>query len=238
MKTNMKKNKDKKIDFDDYASDYKNLMDQQTSFFEDGSEYFAEYKIRLMSEKIKNTPKKILDFGCGIGSSLQFIQSYFPDSEVYGYDVSEKSIEIAKTKNPGIKFLSINDLENYKDHFDLIFSACVFHHIPPPEREAATQSIKSLLSSGGEVFIFEHNKFNLVTQYMVSTCPFDEDAVLLRPKEFKELFFKSEISFDYVKYCLLFPKQLDFLRGLEKYVCKIPLGGQYFVHGVSAVHSQ
>ena len=232
----MKKNK--KIDFDDYASDYKGLMDEQTSFFGDGSEYFAEYKIRLMSEKIKSTPEKILDFGCGIGSSLRFIQSYFPGSDVYGYDVSEKSIEIAKTKNSGIKFLSIGDLENYKDHFDLIFSACVFHHIPPLEREGAMRSIKSLLSSGGEVFIFEHNKFNPVTQYMVNTCPFDEDAVLLRPKEFKELFFKSKISFDYVKYCLFFPKQLDFLRGLEKYICKIPLGGQYFVHGVSAINSQ
>ena len=232
----MKKNK--KIDFDDYASDYKDLMDQQTSFFEDGSEYFAEYKIRLMSEKVKNTPEKILDFGCGIGSSLRFIKSYFPDSDVYGYDVSEKSIEIAKTKNSGIKFLSIGDLENYKDKFDLIFSACVFHHIPPLEREGAMRSIKSLLNSVGEVFIFEHNQFNPVTQYMVNTCPFDEDAILLRPKEFKELFLKSGISFDYAKYCLLFPKQLDFLRGLEKYVCKIPLGGQYFVHGVSAVHSQ
>ena len=232
----MKKNK--KIDFDDYASDYKDLMDQQTSFFEDGSEYFAEYKIRLMSEQIKSTPKKILDFGCGVGSSLRFIKSYFPDSDVYGYDVSEKSIEIAKTKNSGIKFLSIGDLENYKDQFDLIFSACVFHHIAPLEREGAMRSIKSLLNSVGEVFIFEHNQFNLVTQYMVNTCPFDEDAILLRPKEFKELFLKSGISFDYAKYCLLFPKQLDFLRGFEKYVCKIPLGGQYFVHGVSTINSQ
>ena len=62
---------------------------------------------------------------------------------------------------------------------DLVFSACVFHHIEAQEHVGLMREICRVLAPGGALAIFEHNPVNPVTRYIVATCPFDENAVLI-----------------------------------------------------------
>lgn len=74
--------------------------------------------------------EKILDLGCGNGRLYELFEEMSVD--YYGVDISEKLIEIAKSRHPKDKFqvadaLSLPFPDNF---FDKIFSIAVLHHIP------------------------------------------------------------------------------------------------------------
>jgi polyphosphate kinase 2 (PPK2 family) len=89
--------------------------------------------------------------------------------------------------------------------------------------------IKSLLSEQGELVIFEHNPYNPVTVRAVNTCPFDKNAVLLKPNELRKYIVENGMKIEKTKFCLFFPAFLKRFRFIEKYISAIPLGGQYFI---------
>ncbi len=65
---------------------------------------------------------------------------------------------------------------------------------------------------------------------MVSTCEFDEDAILLRPAETSRLLQDDGgLKLASKGFYLFFPGFLKALRGMEKMLRPLPLGGQYFV---------
>lgn len=77
--------------------------------------------------------EKILDLGCGNGRLWELFQERAVD--YYGVDVSERLIEIAKSRYPEAKF-QVADALNlpFPDNFfDKIFSIAVLHHIPSKE---------------------------------------------------------------------------------------------------------
>ena len=80
--------------------------------------------------------------------------------------------------------------------------------------------------------IFEHNPNNPVTRRLVSTCPFDADAVLLPMRETVRRMREAQFGIAEAGYCLFFPGPLAALRPLENFMGWLPLGGQYFVRGV------
>jgi SAM-dependent methyltransferase len=220
----------KKVDFDQYAADYDSKLGEDLKFFEESS-YFAEYKIKIVRNELKSTPARILEYGCGIGRNLTFITKYFPDSKIFACDISVKSLEIAGKSNPSVNLFRIEDdlIAIHENKFDLIFISCVFHHIEPPLRQESMNKIRSLLKPGGMLYIFEHNTLNPVTRKIVRECPWDEDAILLKPSELKTLFANSNLIFKKLKYTLFFPSFLKFLRPLEKLLTWLPLGGQYYI---------
>ena len=221
-------NNSKQVNFDEYADQYEQLLQEQLSFFSKDRGYFSEYKVKLVSDNLKTTPTRILDFGCGIGLSLPYIKSYFPNAQIFATDLSEASLDHIRNKLPHINVLSDSKIDGYK--FDLIFITGVFHHIPPNQRKNVLKRLDNILDNSGSLFIFEHNPYNPVTRHMVDTCPFDEDAELITLKNMK-LLINSSIKLHLFKasYCLFFPQKFSFLRFLESYMSKLPLGGQYFV---------
>ncbi len=58
------------------------------------------------------------------------------------------------------------------------------------------------------MIIFEHNPYNPITRFMVNTCEFDKDAVLLTRKELIKIFINNGFSLIKGKYCLFFPPRL------------------------------
>ena len=72
-----------KVDFDEYAENYQKILQEQLSFFDRDEGYFAEYKIEIMKKYLKDTPKKILEYGCGIGRNLKYLIKHFQQSEIY-----------------------------------------------------------------------------------------------------------------------------------------------------------
>jgi SAM-dependent methyltransferase len=218
----------KKVDFDNFTDNYNELLRESTQFFSSSEEYFAKYKIGLVRAKVDQPVKRILEYGCGIGRNIRYLQEAFPGAEIIGTDISEASLAIASTENPGVRFEAERvDLD--LGLFDLIFVAGVFHHIPPSERLGAVRLLGRRLSVNGSVYVFEHNPYNPVTRKIVNNCPYDADAVLLKPSELSGLFSSVGLLSHGHGYCLFIPPKFSNLAPLEKYLEWLPLGGQYWV---------
>lgn len=219
----------KKIDFDDYTKEYEDLLQTQHKRFGNVS-YYSKYKIDILkSISHLSKPINILEFGCGIGRNLPFLESGFMDSTIYGFDISKKSIKKAKQDNPNIKFIKSDDFKNYDNFFDLIFIAGVYHHIPVEQRNFVSQQIYKLCKSNAKIVIFEHNPYNPLTMKMVNTCEFDKDAVVLKKNELIKLFLDNNYSYINSSYTLFLPPKLKILNFIEKYLFWCPLGGQYYI---------
>lgn len=218
-----------KVDFDEYTENYNELLKEGTSFFSSSEEYFAKYKISIVREQINSPVNRILEYGCGIGRNIPFLQQAFPSAVVMGSDISGASLDIARRDNVGIEFFLEEDNVEPNGLFDLIFVAGVFHHIPVAVRVEVVKKLYKRLTSEGLLFIFEHNPFNPITRRIVNNCPYDEDAVLLKPSELKKLLSNAGMLIDNHSYCLFVPPSLSALAWVEGKLGWLPLGGQYWV---------
>jgi SAM-dependent methyltransferase len=218
-----------KPEFDQYAEQYDRMLGEAIPESLNEDSYFAEYKVALMSKLLGQGPAaRILDFGCGAGRSLPYLDRYFPHAELWGYDVSPASLELAAERTPRAKLFSDwNDATDVR--FDAILAANVFHHIPPSQRVPALVHCRESLTPTGQMYLFEHNPFNPVTRRIFERCPFDADAEMLTLKTARKLASAANLSITRCGYTLFFPRPLAFLRGLEPLLRRIPLGAQYYV---------
>jgi len=76
--------------------------------------------------------------------------------------------------------------------------------------------------------IFEHNPVNPVSRYIVATCPFDENAVLIPAPELARRQRTAGFGRVEVAYTGFFPGPLKALRPLERLMTRIPVGAQYY----------
>jgi 2-polyprenyl-3-methyl-5-hydroxy-6-metoxy-1,4-benzoquinol methylase len=219
-------------EFDQYADRFEEDMRQTIpEAFAEG-QYFTEYKILHVARRLFDREvTSFLDFGCGIGHSLSFVTTQFPNAEIWGYDVSPKCIELAR-KRVGMAKLTSNLDDLPTGRFDVVFAANVFHHIPFANRKAAMARCKSLLKAGGRIFLFEHNPLNPVTRKIFERCFFDRGAVMLHRREVLQLAETVGLKIGHAGYTLFFPRQLAFLRPVERMLGWLPLGAQYCVEMV------
>jgi len=220
-----------KIDFDDYSANYDELLRESTKLYAEDSEYFAKYKVELIRETVAasgRSVRRVLEYGCGTGRNIRYLCEAFPGADVVGTDVSAESLRVARMQHPQQRFeVEAEELE--LGRFDLIFVASVFHHIPPAARGDVMATLAARLERGGVIDVFEHNPYNPVTRRIVSTCPFDADAILLKPAELRGLYKHSGLQIRRQAYCLFVPPRLAWLLPLEKYMRWLPLGGQYWI---------
>jgi SAM-dependent methyltransferase len=163
-----------------------------------------------------------------VGRNLKYLKQHFQQSKIYAADISKKSLDIAKSYNQSVKFYLLCE-DTIVEKFDLIFVALVFHHIEPRLRLKIMEYIYDLLQEGGNIFIFEHNPYNPITRYLVNTCAFDADAVLLTKRKLMQLLIEAKLSINTCRYTLFFLSLLKKLRFLEPILGYLPLGGQYFI---------
>jgi SAM-dependent methyltransferase len=223
--------------FDAYARDYQRLLDESVRISGYDPGYFDEYKIQeicgfLRPRGLDRGRLRFLDFGCGIGRSERPIRRQLPGAVVYAADPSRESIEMAKSSNKDLTnvfFSSMEDLQiPFDGEFDVILVANVLHHIERGDHVPVLRQLKSRLSADGHIFIFEHNPFNPLTVRVVRACPFDEDAVLLSPVYTRRILTEAGFAWSTVRFTLFFPRILSFLRPLEKWLRKLPMGAQYY----------
>lgn len=220
---------DPKVDFDNFTDNYNQLLREGTSFFSDSETYFARYKVDILRREVPGTVNRLLEYGCGIGRNIPFLQAAFPEATIVGSDISVASLEIARQENPGVNFFVERGDAGASEPYDVIFIAGVFHHIPVNERANVVDVLVQRLAPGGTMIIFEHNPFNPVTRKIVNDCPYDKDAVLLRPSELKGLLGDAGLPVCRNAYCLFVPPSLSVLLPLETRLSWLPLGGQYWV---------
>ncbi len=221
-------------EFDQYAKDYRQLHNQNLKITGFNSFHFIDVKMQWLAMHEKNENLHVLDLGCGDGYTAEYMYKYFPNWKIEGIEVSEDSIAECKNKNaPNCnftwfdgKFVPFND-----ESFDVVFIACIFHHVPLKEHADLLLEAKRVLKKGGRIYLVEHNPYNLGTQYLVKTCAFDGTAHLLKSSHFIKLFKQQNWQINFVKYLVFFPNWLLFkpFFSIEKKLSWLPLGGQYFI---------
>lgn len=222
--------KESAAEFDAFAEDYDTLHQKNLVVMGKDLNMFAQYKVRMTAELLPSFPAKILEFGCGTGRNLPFFKQYFPLADLYGSDISDVSMNKARKCVSNLTCFNSSSpdaLVPFIDTFDIVFLSCVLHHIPLIEREEWLKSLATAVKPGGHLIIFEHNPWNPVTRYMVSTCPFDESVDLVWPGACRTLLQQTGLRVDRIRYTLLFPWRHRMLVAVEKMFNRTPLGGQY-----------
>ena len=100
---------------------------------------------------------EVLDFGCGIGSSLEKVIKFNP-KKITGIDISEVSIRKAKNKVKETESeieLLVDNCEQTKfnsNNFDIVYGTGILHHL---NMSMCLDEIKRVLKPGGKLIFIE-----------------------------------------------------------------------------------
>jgi hypothetical protein len=79
------------------------------------------------------------------------------------------------------------------------------------------------------VVVFEHNPINPLTQWIVRTCPIDENAVLLGSRKLRGLMAQSGLVDIESRYIIFTPLDGEGYRKFDRMIGWLPFGAQYYV---------
>ena len=222
-----------KVEFDAYADDYESALGQGLAVSGEGREFFAHGRLAFLRDCLRErgpAPARVMDFGCGTGTSVPIIRELFRAETIVGVDESARSIERAAAKHaaPGVTF-SVSDGFVAQANFDLVYTSGVFHHVPVPQRPATFAFLRDALRPGGLLAVWENNPWSLPARYVMSRIPFDRDAVMLSARRVRQLARAQGFRVLRTDYLFIFPAALRRLRPLELMARRAPLGAQYQV---------
>lgn len=110
-------------------------------------------------EEFKN--KRLLDFGCGSGSSTMILARMFPHTEIIGIELEEKLLLLAHLRATHYGYENIeliiapnpSSLPPSIGYFDYVVLSAVYEHLLPNERKTLLPQIWSILKPGGILFL-------------------------------------------------------------------------------------
>lgn len=214
--------------FDGYAQDYDRLLEDSIRASGESKEYFLQYKLDCLERLGASYAEPLLDYGCGVGNLSHKLAERF--RHVEGYDPSPESLAVARQQSERVTFH--DDPSSLQDgKFSTAVLSGVLHHVPPAERAAVMSSVQRKLAPGGKVVIFEHNPWNPVTRRAVAECEFDDDAILLWPRELRALLRGTGYTDVRLEYIVFFPRPLAALRPLEPRLSWLFMGAQTMTIG-------
>lgn len=226
-------------EFDAYVKSYVDQHSRSIRLSGESPEYFAEYKVRELARLVSgwgHGDPSILDFGSGMGNSLSAFRKYFPGNSVTAADVSSASLEAAVELHGAHEtqlIIADQAIPAEADTFDVVFVACVFHHIPEDKHIDWLADIRRVTCKGGHIVIFEHNPINPLTRHAVRNCSFDENATLISPRQMRNRLRKAGWAMPKTDYHIFFPAALSKMRFLEGYLRWCGIGAQYACHAVA-----
>ena len=108
-------------------------LTKTTKYYDDWSENYDETlklwnyqapkkSIKFLKEKLNIKPKNILDLACGTGLFGVELKKIYPKSNIYGSDISKKSLKITLEKKiyTKLQIKNFEQIHNYEIKFDLI----------------------------------------------------------------------------------------------------------------------
>ena len=221
--------------FDVFSANYTEVINSVLSFTGADRATYAKLRVEELKKTVKlHTDKpilRVLDFGCGDGTTTLLIRSLF-NADVIGVDSSHKSLEVAQ-KNFGsdrITFAHEDDVQKFKP-FDLVYCNGVFHHISPDKRAPTIEIIKDSLAPNGLFGFFENTPWNPGTRLVMREIPFDKNAIVISPIQIKRMLAKCGFKVLATRYLFSIPPFLGPLFFLDGYLRWLPIGGQYLVLG-------
>lgn len=219
--------------FDGYAQQYDGCLNQALSATGEDKDFYAAARVGWTAKCLHElglNPSSVLDFGCGVGTTVPLLLSELKCESVIGVDSSSKTIEQARQEqaSPRIQFFLLQDFRP-RAELDCAYCNGVFHHIPLLERLGALGLVRDALRPGGIFALWENNPWNPGTRYVMSRCAFDEDAVKISAASARRMVSEAGFRVLQTDFLFYFPRPLAALRPLERFLHKIPLGGQYQV---------
>lgn len=233
--------KKQSIAFDKMANNYNKFVQNLLSTTGFDVNYVTWYKVNdfnfeLNKYSVSFENLNILDYGCGIGMSSPFLQSFFRKSQIFACDISETSIENAIKNNKNIKNITYKHFDGislpFCEKFDAIFIANVLRHIPRENHNYTISMLKKSLKKNGIIFMWEFNPYNPVALYFYhkADCDYDKNNVkIMSPGYSKKLYQRAGFQNIEIKYRFYIPNKFKKLIFLENYLKNIPLGANYYL---------
>jgi ubiquinone/menaquinone biosynthesis C-methylase UbiE len=118
-------------------------------------------------DSIMGKPRRVLDLGCGTGSTTLMLKQAFPEAQVIGLDLSPYMLVMADRK---AKTMGLNvqwrhgkaEETGFPDaSFELVTASLLFHETPPTATKSILRECFRLLVPGGEVLILDGNQKTL-----------------------------------------------------------------------------
>ncbi len=104
--------------------------------------------------------KRLLDFGCGCGSSTMVVSRLLPDTAIVGVELQEESLAVARARArhyelevPFLRSPSGSALPEGIGGIDAILLSAVYEHLLPLERNALMGMLWRILRPGGVLFV-------------------------------------------------------------------------------------
>ena len=221
------------MDFDQFARRYGEEVDSAVAFSGRSHLFFLRAKVRHLLELARarcGDPGEltVLDVGCGTGILAGLVVPHV--RRLVAVDIATAGLSEGRRLAPSCRFVAYDGgaLPFAERSFDLAYMVCVLHHVAVGARELLMQEVARVVRPGGVVVVFEHNPWNPLTRHVVSRCPFDRDAVLVRRPELSRLMVDAGLVLVDHAYILVFPWQSRFWRAAEARLGKLPLGAQYW----------
>jgi SAM-dependent methyltransferase len=216
----------------DLSLEYEAMLNRGISLSGERKEFFIEGRIRSLVEHLPHgfCPRRVLDYGCGIGASSPCLAGVFQCATVTGVDTSASALEYAEKHHSSsrIRFRTTEALAE-EEPFDLCYVNGVFHHIAPGQRESALAAIRAALHSNAYLAFFENNPWNPGTRMVMARIPFDRGAETISQPSARRLLSKAGFDPHQAWSLFYFPRALRVLRPLEAWLTRLPLGAQYCV---------
>jgi len=118
-------------------------------------------------DSVGGYPRRILDLGCGTGSSTLLLKQEYPQAEVIGLDLSPYMLVMAdqKAKEAHLDIDWHHGLAEQtpweSESFDLVTATLLFHETPPAISKAILQEAFRLLTPGGQCIILDGRQSSL-----------------------------------------------------------------------------
>lgn len=116
---------------------------------------------------IKGEPRRILDLGCGTGTTTQMLKRRFASAEVIGLDLSPQMLVMAdhKAREAGVAVTLRHGNAMATGlpaaSFDVVCATLLFHETPPAVAKTILSEALRLLTPGGQVLVLDGNQRTL-----------------------------------------------------------------------------
>ena len=217
--------------FDAFVESYEEACGRGLALSGESRDYFAQQRVQHSARLCAGMkPRRILDFGCGLGHTTPYLAEAFPGAHVIGVDTSAGAIDAARKRygSSTIEFM-VADGSLARGSIDLAYTNGTFHHIEPADRPAVVNSIARWLAPDGAFVFWENNPWNPGTRMVMRRIPFDREAKMLSYREATALLAAGDLHIERVSSYFYFPSWLKALRPFERLLAPLPLGAQYCV---------
>lgn len=221
-------------EFDRYSQTYQEHVKDTIAFSGVTLDFVTDAKAkhlqRLVYERFADPMERtVLDIGCGTGNIHRYLAASL--GPLTGVDVSEKCLDTARASNSSVAYRAFDgDRLPFADSaFDVVYTICVMHHVPPAGWAAYVAEMHRVTAPGGIAVVIEHNPLNPLTRLAVNRCEFDKGAVLLTPWKVRSLMRLAKFEQIRTRHFLFMPFGGGFFGSIDRGLGFIPFGAQYYV---------